>query len=138
MCGHATLASAHALYDSHRITSRTIPLRFFTNFGEILTAEGKPNGLIELNFPSTPPTEESFSEEDLDAVMNGFSITSADILYTGKTVYDRFVEITSSSFSRLGLIDLEALRTLGGRGVILTCKGGSAGCDFTSRFFAPW
>ncbi|MFO0950994.1 MAG: PhzF family phenazine biosynthesis protein [Isosphaeraceae bacterium] len=52
LCGHATLASAHALWsEGHLPADRTA--RFKTLSG-LLTATPR-DGWIELNFPATPP-----------------------------------------------------------------------------------
>ena len=137
LCGHGTLASAHAIYESGRVNSRDTPIRFFTNFGEVLTAVGTSNGLIQLNFPATPPLEETLSPQDLADVLKGFSITSKDILFTGRTVYDLFIEISAAAFRKVDLLDYNSLKRLGGRGIILTCQGNTLGHNFTSRFFGP-
>ena len=137
LCGHGTLASAHAIYESGRVISRCTPIRFFTNFGEVLTAVGTSEGLIQLNFPATPPVEEALSPQDLAEVIKGFSITSKDILFTGRTVYDLFIEISAAAFRKINLIDFDSLKRLGGRGIILTCQGNALGHNFTSRFFGP-
>src|ERR1700710_3085481 len=52
LCGHATLASAHALWQTGSPADR---LRFATRSGE-LTAE-RVDGDIVLNFPADPPSE---------------------------------------------------------------------------------
>jgi PhzF family phenazine biosynthesis protein len=54
LCGHATLASAHTLWeDGHLPSSETA--RFHTRSG-LLTAERR-DGLIWLDFPATPAVE---------------------------------------------------------------------------------
>ena len=51
LCGHATLASAHALWESGALLPSDTA-RFHTKSG-VLTAE-RIDGWIELNFPATP------------------------------------------------------------------------------------
>ena len=53
VCGHATLATAHALH-----TDRAMPLtvRFASNFG-LLIARTRPDGTITLDFPAAFPAE---------------------------------------------------------------------------------
>jgi uridine phosphorylase len=53
VCGHATLATAHAPH-----TDRAMPLtvRFASNFG-LLTARTRPDGTITLDFPAAFPAE---------------------------------------------------------------------------------
>src|SRR6188768_62371 len=50
LCGHATLASAHALWELGELGPREVA-RFHTKSG-VLTAERR-DGLIELDFPAT-------------------------------------------------------------------------------------
>ena len=52
LCGHATLASAHVLWETARLNLEE-PARFHTRSG-LLTAE-RVDGLIELDFPTRPP-----------------------------------------------------------------------------------
>ena len=51
MCGHATLATAHALHEDGLADE----VRFATLSGELRTAVG-PDGLITMDFPVSPPT----------------------------------------------------------------------------------
>src|ERR1700756_4289886 len=60
LCGHATLASAHALWEEGRAS--TAPLHFETLSGR-LTAEQKAEGWIALNFPSRSATESGYPPE---------------------------------------------------------------------------
>lgn len=73
LCGHATLATAHALWSSGAVPT-TRPLRFHTRSGPlpVLPLGG---GLAELDFPSAPPIPMSLipdpnprGSEDEDAV----------------------------------------------------------------------
>src|SRR5579871_3115111 len=52
LCGHATLASAHALWELGRLAPHA-PARFHTRSG-LLTAR-RAGDWIELDFPATPP-----------------------------------------------------------------------------------
>ena len=51
LCGHATLATAHVLFDELNYDSDTIHFKYAN--GEIFVQ--KTDGLIELNFPSNKP-----------------------------------------------------------------------------------
>jgi predicted PhzF superfamily epimerase YddE/YHI9 len=137
LCGHATLASAHSLYESGRVSPKEM-IKFHVKNNVILTAIKNSNGSIELNFPATVPTPVSFSESEISNILQGFNIRFEDLIYTGKTIYDILLEITSDSFEKLIVTDFQALERLGGRGIIVTRKGNTQGYDFTSRFFGPW
>lgn len=65
LCGHATLATAHALW-SEGIETRQVPLRFSTRSG-VLTATAQA-GWIELDLPAAPPTPTTLDSAVLDAL----------------------------------------------------------------------
>lgn len=137
LCGHATLASAHALYDTRRVASAATPINFFNKNGDTLSAKKRRDGMIELDFPSTPPVAVTLSETELDGILKGLTIMKDDIIFTGKTVYDFFIEIDASKFAGLQTINFESLSKLDARGVIITCRGTTAKHDFASRWFGP-
>jgi PhzF family phenazine biosynthesis protein len=129
LCGHATLASAHVLWEEGHLPAGETA-RFHTRSG-LLTA-ARRDGRIWLDFPALPETAAEPSE-DLSRALG------APIRYFGVNPIDSLAEVDSEE-TLVGLRpDLVALRRLGGRGLIVTCKGrGDAGdYDFASRFFAP-
>jgi PhzF family phenazine biosynthesis protein len=127
LCGHATLASAHALWeDGHLPAGATA--RFHTRSG-LLTAK-QADGRIWLDFPSTPP-------EPVAPPADLASGVGVPLTFVGKTPFDHLVEIAGEDTLRSLVPDLTALARLPVRGVIVTARSGSAGTDFVSRFFAP-
>ncbi len=127
LCGHATLASAHILWESGRL-ARNAPARFHTRSG-LLTARNL--GVeIELDFPATPvrPIE---APEGLEGALG------VNPLFTGQSAFDLLVEIDSEVILRALSPDLPVLKKLTERGVIVTCSGAGSRYDFLSRFFAP-
>ncbi len=127
LCGHATLASAHILWETGRL-ARNAPARFHTRSG-LLTARNL--GVeIELDFPATP-VRPIVAPEGLERALK------AKLLFTGQSVFDLLVEIESEAMLRALSPDLSALKQLTGRGVIVTCSGAGSQYDFLSRFFAP-
>ena len=132
LCGHATLAAAHALYDSGRVKSRNTKITFYTQNSGQLTAVGKVDGTIELDFPATPPAPVTLTAHELNYVIDGFKLAGAEeILFAGRSVYDLLLEITPRALGRLtessgndgNSINFDAIARLGGRGVIITCLG---------------
>jgi len=125
LCGHATLASAHALWEEHGLISA----RFYTKSG-VLTAE-RHGDLIELDFPAT-------REERADAP-DGLleSLGVSDAVYVGKNKFDYLVEVASEDIVRKLDPDHAQLRRIPVRGVIVTSRATMDGADFVSRFFAP-
>ena len=127
LCGHATLASAHVLWEQGSL-SHDCQARFQTRSGR-LTAS-RHGDLIELDFPSTPPTATSPTEGLLDAL-------GVVPCFVGKTRFDYFVETDTETTLRGLQPDFTALGKLGVRGVVVTAKSSTSGFDFVSRFFAP-
>jgi PhzF family phenazine biosynthesis protein len=128
LCGHATLASAHTLWEE-TVLDPDETARFHTKSG-LLTAERR-NGLIELDFPSTP-AEDSDAPEGL---LESLGIT--DPVYVGRTRFDYLVEVESEQLVRGLDPDHARLRTIPVRGVMVTSRSAEEGVDFVSRFFAP-
>lgn len=127
LCGHATLASAHALW-----TSGTVPdkaLRFHTRSG-VLTCS-RNGDLIELDFPATPPAEAPVEPAVLEALG-----TSAPT-YFGRSKFDVLVQLASAAELRSLQPDLRKLAAVDARGVIVTAASDDPKFDFISRFFAP-
>jgi PhzF family phenazine biosynthesis protein len=127
LCGHATLASAHVLWEE-RVIERREPARFHTKSG-LLTAALR-DGVIELDFPARP--------ESATAAPEGLARALGVVArYVGKSRFDYLVEVESEEDVRAAAPDFRALRALPVRGVILTAASSTAGIDFVSRFFAP-
>jgi predicted PhzF superfamily epimerase YddE/YHI9 len=126
LCGHATLAAAHALYETKRVAALR-HISFRTIHSGVLTATGRADGSIELNFPATPVTSVTLSEELRASLRAALSVADAEILSTGKSIYDLVVELTRDAFARLAgtNIDFAKISEQGGRGVVLTCLGGA-------------
>jgi PhzF family phenazine biosynthesis protein len=127
LCGHATLASAHILWETARLASDE-PARFHTRSG-LLTAERRGDE-IELDFPSTPPqriTTPAGLVEALGVVPK----------FVGQSRFDFLVEVESEAVVRNLKPDIAALKALSVRGVMVTSVASSGAFDFVSRFFAP-
>ncbi|MBX3373910.1 MAG: PhzF family phenazine biosynthesis protein [Phycisphaeraceae bacterium] len=128
LCGHATLASAHALWsEGHVPAGETI--RFHTQSG-VLTC-GQRDALIELDFPAMPATECDPPPGLLDAV-------GVRPSFVGRSRFDTFLLVESEASVRSIVPDFRALREITGlRGVIATSASSDARFDFISRYFAP-
>jgi len=127
LCGHATLASAHTIYELELLKEKN-EARFHTKSG-LLTAK-KRGDEIELNFPTTPP--DPVSEDPGLAAALG--VKAEDL---GQSRFDYLVKVGSEAEVREAQPDFGELHKLGIRGVMLTRRGESDQFDFISRFFAP-
>jgi PhzF family phenazine biosynthesis protein len=127
LCGHATLASAHVLWeDGHLPPGRQA--RFHTKSG-LLTGD-RAGEWIELDFPAK-------REEPAPAPAGLAEALGAAPKYIGRNQFDYLVEVDGEATVRGLKPDHGALAALPVRGVIVTARADSPGYDFVSRFFAP-
>jgi PhzF family phenazine biosynthesis protein len=127
LCGHATLASAHTLWETGLLAAGE-PARFHTLSG-LLTAERKGEW-IELNFPATPDQPATAPPRLGEAL----GITPK---YVGKSKFDYLFEVDTEETVRNLKPDFGLLRAMQVRGIMVTSRAASLGYDFVSRFFAP-
>jgi PhzF family phenazine biosynthesis protein len=125
LCGHATLGAAHVIL-SHLENQK--PNVLFNSKSGDLKVE-KSGKMYWLDFPSQPPKPVSMSKllpEALGTVP----------LYAGYNV-DLMVLVESEKIVREMTPNLQMIRNLDVRGVIVTAPSESERIDFVSRFFAP-
>jgi len=127
LCGHATVASAHILWETGTLKSGQ-QARFYTLSG-LLTADRKGEW-IELDFPAKPE-ESALPPEEL---VKALGITPR---YVGKSQFDYLVDVDSEQTLRGITPDFNLLKKAGARGVIVTARSEAGEFDFVSRFFAP-
>jgi len=125
LCGHATLASAHVLWDNGYLQPDETA-KFFTRSG-LLTAKLK-EGWIEMDFP----IKEEQGASPPDCLLKGLGCR---ISYIGKNDFDYLVEVESEEIVKNLKPNLTLLAEIPVRGIIVTSKGEKY--DFVSRFFAP-
>ena len=127
LCGHATLASAHVLYETGRLAEGE-PARFDTLSGR-LTVRQTGDAYV-MDFPATPP-----EEGPVDGLAKALGATP---VWTGRSRFDLFAVLDDEPAVRGLAPDLAALARLGARGVIVTAQAGrQPDADVVSRFFAP-
>ena len=125
LCGHATLGSAHVLWQEKVLEGEA---RFHTRSGLL---KANQNGeWIELDFPATPEKPDTLPKEIIEAI-------GADPVYIGKNKFDYIIEVKSEEELRKLKPNYSAMRVLAARGVIVTSRSSSKKYDFVSRFFAP-
>ncbi|HYU00113.1 MAG TPA: PhzF family phenazine biosynthesis protein [Gemmatimonadales bacterium] len=127
LCGHATLASAHVLWQEGHLAAGAAA-RFHTQSG-LLTAEQRGDW-IELDLPATaavptPPPA---------GLCEALGVTPR---WTGRSKFDYLLELDSEQIVRSLAPDFTALQRVEARGVIVTSRAATPGYDFVSRFFAP-
>ena len=128
LCGHATLASAHVLWEAGWIGPEQ-PARFRTRSG-LLTCVRQQGGWIEMDFPAKPVTAADAPEGLLESL--GVKALSVD-----NNRMDYLVEVESADVLRRVEPDFRRLKSVRTRGVIVTSRSDDPRYDFLSRFFAP-
>ena len=128
LCGHATLASAHILWQEG-ILKPDDEAAFHTVFKGKLTAK-KTGDEIELNFPVNSP-KPSDPNEELEIALN------VKPAYLSVTDNHYLVEFMSENDVRNVSPDFSLLSKLDKYGTIITAKAENKNYDFVSRFFAP-
>jgi PhzF family phenazine biosynthesis protein len=134
LCGHATLATAHALH-ADRGAAGTV--RFSSRSG-VLVAHTRQDGAITLDFPAAPATEAAVP----DGLAEALGATPVAAYDTG-ALGDLLVVLPDEATVRTLAPDLTAVARLadrdGVRGVIATAAASDpdGSYDFVSRFFAP-
>lgn len=127
LCGHATLASAHLLWEEGHLEAAETAA-FHTRSG-LLSAK-RQGDMIWLDFPATPVRATTMLP-DLERGVG------APIKFLGRTVFDYLIEIESEAVVRSLAPDLAMLARLPVRGVVVTARSSGGAHDFVSRFFAP-
>jgi len=123
LCGHATLASAHVLFNHLNYDKRII--HFDSKSGPLTVR--KDYEFITLNFPSTRLDVSEASPLLIEALgVNPVAVYDSD---------DLFVLLSSAKEIAQLDPDFGLLAKLSSRGIIVTAPGDD--CDFVSRFFAP-
>ncbi|MBC7909416.1 MAG: PhzF family phenazine biosynthesis protein [Pyrinomonadaceae bacterium] len=129
LCGHATLASAHVLWEEGIVRDEA-KISFQTRRSGVLTAV-RAGEWIEMDFPAEPATQQtSYPMELRDAL-------KVEPRYVGQNRFDFIVEVENEKILRSIEPDMRLLCALDVRGVIVTSRAEDSKYDFVSRFFAP-
>lgn len=127
LCGHATLASAHALWELGEVAAGAM-VRFATQSGA-LTAR-RDGAWIAMDFPACPADGGPLEDAVLDAL-------GVEPLCHRRGATCHLVEVASEEAVRAVTPDFRRLARATALGVTVTSRAGSGEVDFVSRFFAP-
>jgi PhzF family phenazine biosynthesis protein len=125
LCGHATLASAHVLFEHHAFPGNKI---IFQSVNSGMLAVMKDNGSLTLDFPADSIEMVKAPQELVGAIGR-----EPVEIYRGRSDYllifkeQGDIEAISPDYGLLAGLDL--------RGIIVSAPGNDT--DFVSRFFAP-
>lgn len=126
LCGHATLATAHVLFETGRAEGDAIA---FHSASGVLGARREADALV-LDFPADPPAPEPVPEGLAEAL-------GCEVVRTAHGRFDWLAELPSAADVRRLRPDFRALGRVPVRGVIVTAAADDDRSDFVSRFFGP-
>lgn len=124
LCGHATLAAAHVLFEELGYSEDEI---IFNTRSGMLTVSRKGDRLL-MNFPA----DHMEKTEAPDVLFKALGIPKTDEVYKS----DDYMVVLNSEEEVAALNpDIRMLSEVAARGIIVTAPGNKV--DFVSRFFAP-
>jgi len=127
LCGHATLASAHLLWEIDALAADQEAV-FHTKSGRLSARQ--QNGRIVMDFPAEPPSEAEAPAGLIEAI-------GAKPIFVSCNRMDYLLRFDSEATVRALKPDMSRLAQIDVRGVITTAQADSEEYDFVSRFFAP-
>lgn len=135
LCGHATLASARALWQAGWC-DETEAIVFQSRSGELTaTPDAASPEFIWLDFPV------KFCEpvEVPPGLLESLGVPAEAVVFVGRNKFDYMVELADETIVRGLVPNYAMMMQVKARGVIVTAKGGldQSRYDFISRFFAP-
>ncbi|GHV08059.1 phenazine biosynthesis protein [Clostridia bacterium] len=125
LCGHATLATAHALWELGAAEDTIV---FQTRSGSL--SAYRSGGRIVIDLPAKSVQAVEPPGELMDAL-------GVQPVYVGRSQFDFLVELDSVKTLKSMWPNMSKLERIPGRGIIVTARGETQGYDFVSRFFAP-
>ena len=127
LCGHATLATAHILFDELDWLKDT--LCFSTQTAGNLVVTRLDNGRLQLDFPARPAVDVAIFDDFVRALV----ARPAELLLAR----DHMAVFATEAQVRAIDPDMEALARINKDGIIITAPADDPEIDFVSRFFAP-
>lgn len=124
LCGHATLATAHVLFNEWKYEGDII---YFNSKSGLLSVR-KVGESLQLDFPA-----DKVQEVELNPLFTRALGKQALAAFKGKTDY--LLLFDSEESVKAIQPDFQLLNQTDARGIIVTAKGQTV--DFVSRFFAP-
>lgn len=132
LCGHATLASAHRLWE-RGLVEPAASIRFHSRSGPLGVRQGD-NGLLELDFPMVAYQPADLPAGEQETLLEALGVMPLAIARAGP---DLLVELPEPDVLIALQPDFPTLARLPYRGIIVTSPGDQADIDCISRFFAP-
>ena len=136
LCGHGTLAAAHALFEGDAALDEVA----FDSRSGVLTARRRDGGLIELDFPKDAPADVPRDADLVSRLQAALGVPAIASLHKSPLSRDLLVVVSLDDFRNAAPDGARLARIEDVRGVVLCCAGDARGgteADFSSRFFGP-
>ena len=131
LCGHATLAAAHVLWEE-KVLDPQSPAQFETRSGRL--SAHRQGDWIELDFPAEPVNTPIHDPREFDRIKTALG---AAPISAGRNRFDLLVEFADEQTVRALQPDYRLVHEFPVRGIIATSRASEPEFDFVSRFFAP-
>lgn len=132
LCGHATMATAHLLFEDGHFGGAN-PIRFHTMSGE-LTVSRSVDGALCMDFPLELAQPIQNAPE---ALVDGLGVP---LLWVGQNRLDYIAELADEATLRNLKPNLDRLAAIETRGIVVTSRAAdpaASGYDYVLRFFGP-
>ncbi|WP_339409991.1 PhzF family phenazine biosynthesis protein [Pseudomonas sp. EA_35y_Pfl2_R5] len=129
LCGHATLASAHVLFEVYDEPGEVID---FTSLSGALRVS-RAGGQLVLDFP-VRQAQSCDLQAEVELAL-GLPVDSVLALYEGQGIQELLAILPNEAAVRAYRPDLAAVAKLPGLGLLISAPGVQH--DFVSRYFAP-
>ena len=134
LCGHATLASAQALWETGKLAAGE-DARFHTRSGLLIAK--RVGARIEMDFPSLP-VQDAALPKDVQKALGAVPRYTGRACGQGGSEKNFLLEFETEEVVRGLQPNYSLLREAAETGVIVTARASSGQYDFVSRFFAPY
>ncbi|CAF1554473.1 unnamed protein product [Rotaria magnacalcarata] len=145
LCGHATLATAHILFEKILQNSPVDELVFETKrVGELKVKKCDNQGRLQLDFPMGDPQTIELDNKLLEEIKSKLNITQnihdIQLCKRTKKLLIQLSSIDDTIKPQQNLTEIKFPETIHSfiRGIILTSNSTTTTYDFISRYFAPW
>ena len=132
LCGHATLASAHVIFN-HLVPTLS-RVDFATKSGTLTVDRGE-GGMLVMALPAYKAVPHPDAEDFREALEEALDATPVELVKANYTIAlfktaDEIAEIDADAVA-------DTLQEFDEECLVVTAPGGDLGFDFVSRFFAP-
>lgn len=146
LCGHATLATAHYIFESHSdLLNSATEIHFTTNVSGVLKVKKSLDGGLQMDFPRASPEKVNLDFQVLQELANlmKFDVSTVEEVYACGTTRKLLIAVNSRDvlpkldpdMQSIVKINFGLKQTI--KGVMITTKGDDE-YDFYTRYFAPW